>query len=74
MAIQSTLVNTTMSIKYKDGIDAAGSDILKAKKFTNVKVTAIDEDILFIATTLGSLMKYEVVEVLRNNESVIVNN
>lgn len=74
MAIQSTLVNTAMSIRFKDGIDAAGNDIVKAKKYSNVKVTALDEDILFIGTTLGSLMKNEVLEIARSNESIIVNN
>lgn len=74
MAIQSTLVNTAISIRFKDGIDAAGNDIVKAKKYSNVKVTALDEDILFIGTTLGSLMKNEVLEIARSNESIIVNN
>ena len=74
MAVQSTLVNTAMSIRFKDGIDAAGNDIVKAKKYSNVKVAALDEDILFIGITFGNLMKNEVLEIARSNESIIVNN
>jgi hypothetical protein len=73
MAVQSTLVNSAMSIKYKTGIDAQGKDIVKAKKYSNIKVTAADEDILFVATTLGTLMKDEVLEIVRSNDSNIVN-
>jgi hypothetical protein len=73
MAAQSTLVNTGMSIRYKAGIDALGNDIVKAKKFSNVKVAAADADILLVATTLGTLMKDEVLEIVRSNESLIVN-
>lgn len=73
MAVQSTLVNTGMSIKYKAGIDALGNDVVKAKRFSNVKVTAADENILLIATTLGTLMKDEVLEIVRSNDSLIVN-
>lgn len=73
MAVQSTLVNTGMSIRYKAGIDAQGNDIVKGKKFANVKVTAADEDLLFVGTTIGTLMKDEVLEIVRSNESLIVN-
>jgi hypothetical protein len=73
MAVQSTLVNTGMSIRYKSGIDALGNDIVKAKRFSNVKVAAADADILLVATTLGTLMKDEVLEIVRSNESLIVN-
>jgi hypothetical protein len=73
MAIQSTLVNTAMSIRFKAGIDALGNDIVKAKKYSNVKVTAADADVLLIATTLGTLMKDEVLEIVRSNDSLLIN-
>jgi hypothetical protein len=73
MAIQSTLVNTALSIRFKSGIDEAGRDVIKAKKYSNVKVTAAPEDLLFIGTALGNLMKYELVEVQRSDDSVLLN-
>jgi hypothetical protein len=73
MAVQSTLVNTGMTLKYKAGIDALGNDIIKGKKFSNVKVSAVDDDILSIALALGNLMENEVLEIVRSNESLIVN-
>ena len=73
MAVQSTLVNTAMSIRFKDGIDALGNDIIKAKKFSNVKVTAASNDVLSIADAFGNLMKNEVVEILRSDDSILLN-
>jgi hypothetical protein len=73
MAVQNTLVNTAMSIRFKAGIDALGNDIVKAKKYSNVKVTAADADVLLIATTLGTLMKDEVLEIVRSNDSLLIN-
>jgi hypothetical protein len=73
MAVVSVPVNTAMSIRYKAGIDLQGNDIIKGKKYSNIKVTAASEDILSIATTLGALMKDEFVEALRSDDSLIVN-
>lgn len=73
MAIQSTLVNTALSIRFKSGIDEAGRDVIKAKKYSNVKVTAAPADLLSIGTALGNLMKYELVEVQRSDDSVLLN-
>jgi hypothetical protein len=73
MAVQSTLVNSAMSIKYKEGIDALGNDIFKTKKYSNLKVTAADQDVHLVATTLGTLMKYEVTDILKSDENILVN-
>lgn len=72
MAVQSTRVNTALALKYKTGVDASGSDILKTKRFSNVKVTAPDQNIFSTAEALSSLLKYEVVDVLRSDDNIIV--
>jgi hypothetical protein len=72
MAVQSILVNSAMNIRYKGGIAPDGSDLIKGKKYSNIKATAAAEDLLFIGTAIGNLMKYELVEVQRNDDSVLV--
>ncbi|MBL4935013.1 DUF1659 domain-containing protein [Clostridium sp. YIM B02515] len=73
MAVVSTPVSSALSIKFKAGIDANGKDIIKAKKFSNVKVTAAPDKLLEIGTALGSLLKNEFVSVGRTDDSVLVN-
>jgi hypothetical protein len=72
MAVQSTRVNTALSLKYKTGIDASGNDILKTKRFSNVKVIAPDQNIFDTAAALSSLLKYEVTDVVRNDDNLII--
>jgi len=73
MALRSNLTNTTLSLRYKEGVDATGKDIIKAKKFTNVKITAVDQDIYDTAAALSQLMRYPAADVLRSNDSVLIN-
>lgn len=61
-----------MNIRYKNGIAADGSNIIKTKKYSNIKAASAAEDLLFIGTTIGNLMKYDLVEVQRSDDSVLV--
>jgi hypothetical protein len=58
---------------FKAGIDEAGRDVIKAKKYNNIKVTAAAEDLLLIGTAIGNLMKHELVEIQRSDDSVLLN-
>ena len=73
MAVQSTLVNTSLSMKYKDGIDAQGRDINRIKKFSNVKVTAVDQNIYDVSAAFSPLLKYPVSEIVRIDSNLIIN-
>ena len=73
MAVQTTLVNTGLSLRYKTGIDQNGKDIIKAKKFSNVKVTAVNQNLFDVATAFSPLMRYPALDVLRTDDSAIMN-
>jgi len=73
MALLSSLTNTAVSLRYKEGVDSTGKDIIKAKKFSNVKISAVDQDIYDTAAALGSLISYPVSQVVRSNDSVLIN-
>jgi hypothetical protein len=73
MAVQSSVQKSALTIKYKEGVDLSGDDIIKAKKFSNVKTAALDEDIYAIGTALSPLMKYPLMETVRTDESILVN-
>jgi hypothetical protein len=73
MAVKSTKVQSTMNVKFKTGIDAKGNDILKNQKFSKVKVTAGDSNILAVGTALGALLRYPMVDVAREDTNIIIN-
>lgn len=73
MAVKSTLTSTALTLKYKQGLDSNGKDIIKAKKFSNVKVTVDNQSILDVATAFSPLMKYPVVQTLRSDDYLLTN-
>jgi hypothetical protein len=73
MEVKSTLIKSTLTLRYKEGIDSNGKDIIKTKKFSNIKVTAADEKILNVAAAFSPLMKYPVLESLRSNDNSLTN-
>jgi hypothetical protein len=73
MAVNSVLAQSSMTIKYKDGIDLTGKDVIKAKKFSNIKVTAHNQSILDTANALAPLLQYEITDILRSDDNILVN-
>jgi hypothetical protein len=71
MAVLSTRVQNNMVIKFKTGLDEDGNDIIKGQRFSKLKVNSTEEDIHAIGTALGSLLRYEVVEIIRENQSLV---
>lgn len=73
MALNSVLAQTSMTLRYKDGIDLTGKDIVKSKKFSNIKVTANNQSIFDTAEALAPLLNYELIDILRSDDSILVN-
>ena len=73
MAAQSTLLKSALTIKYKEGVDTNGNDIVRTKKFSNVKVTAVTQSLYDVSAAFAPLMKYPVLETLRSDENILVN-
>lgn len=73
MAVQSTLAKSAVTLKYIAGVDEKGNDIIKTKKFSNLKVAAAAQDVYDAAQAMGPLMKYPVTEIIRTDDSVLIN-
>ena len=73
MAVQNTQIKSALTLKYKSGVDVNGKDIIKNKKFTNIKLTADNQGLYDVAAAMSPLMKYPLVEVLRSNDSSLIN-
>lgn len=72
MAVESSTVKSALSLKYKEGVDQNGKDINKTKKFSNVKTAALDADIFAVAGAFEPLMKYPVEEIVRTDDSILM--
>jgi hypothetical protein len=72
MALQSDLAKSALNLRYKEGVHLNGKDIIKSKKFSNVKVSAANQSIYDTASALSPLMKYPVLDVVRIDDTVLM--
>ncbi|WP_446898611.1 DUF1659 domain-containing protein [Clostridium sp. LBM24168] len=70
MAAQSTKLQTSLLLKYKDGVDEEGKDIVRSQKFSKVKVTATDDEIYNTSMEIEKLIGkplHEITKIDQNN-------
>lgn len=73
MAATSTKLNSTLVIKYKDGLDEKGKEIIKKQRFTKIKPTATEQAVYDTALEIEKLLGKTLDEVLREDQSGITN-
>lgn len=73
MAVNLNLLETSIVLSYKDGLDSEGKDIIKKQTFSNVKVTVSSQDIYDVAGVIESLIGKTIEEILKKDESVVIN-
>lgn len=73
MAATATKLNTTLIIKYIDGVDLKGKEIVKSQSFSKVKISAAEQNLFDVAKELEKLIGKTLDEVIREDESSITN-
>ncbi|KOF57038.1 MULTISPECIES: DUF1659 domain-containing protein [Clostridium] len=73
MAANATKFQTAIQLVYSLGKGADGKDKEKTVKFSNVDITATDDDIYAVANVLASLMSVSVTGVEKVDHSKIIN-
>lgn len=73
MAAKATKLQTTLLLKYKDGVDAKGKDVIKTQRFSKVKTSASDQDIYDVSVELVKLIGKPLNEIVREDQNGIMN-
>ncbi|WP_333887876.1 DUF1659 domain-containing protein [Clostridium sp.] len=73
MAANATLMETSIVLSYKDGLDDKGKDIIKKQTFSNIKITASSQDIYDAVEKIEVLLGKTIEEIVRKDESVVTN-
>lgn len=68
MAVISTPQGSRLSISYITGKDERGVDVVRSRTYNNIKSSALDQDVMDIATLLSGLQTYPVKSVTRINQ------
>lgn len=73
MAANATKFQTSIQLVYSVGKGADGKDKEKTEKFSNVDISASDDDIYAVAKVLSSLMAVTITGVEKIDHSKVVN-
>ncbi len=65
MAVINSPVNSTIRLSLVTGLTAQGSPILKQTNLSNVKSSAVDQDIFDVANALVGIQDYELESIKR---------
>ena len=72
MEVRSTKVQSDLITRFKYGVDSKGKDMVKNQRFSKVKVSGTEEDLFVVGTVIGNLLEYPVVDVTRQDQSIIL--
>jgi hypothetical protein len=73
MAAKATKLETGMILKYKDGVDKNGKEIIKKQSFSKIKTSAADQDLFDVAKEFEKLLGKTLDELIREDQSGITN-
>ena len=72
--VESTLVSSSMVIKYVSGVTSAGKDIIKSQKYNKIRKDMSDEDIFAVGVAIMSLMVDQIVDLAKTLEYTLTEN
>lgn len=67
METNSILVDTSMVVSYKVGVDGKGNDIIKNQRANELNLLATDGDLLDLADIVGSFIEHPIAEVTKES-------
>lgn len=73
MAAKATRFESSLIIKYKDGVDKNGKEVIKKQSFSKVKTTALEQDIFDVAKEVEKLLGKTLDDIIRGDQSSVVN-
>jgi len=71
MAVDKIPSGVALRMQFQTGLDTNGDPTYRTKSLSNVKTTAIDQDIFDVAQALVPLQDYTLITVLRVDTAVL---
>ena len=72
MAVVSTKVASALKLTMKVGVDDSGKDKFATKTLSNLKVTAVDEDVFAIGQAISNIKTYPLFGIDREDQYSLV--
>jgi predicted metal-dependent TIM-barrel fold hydrolase len=68
MAVESTKVASALKLTMKVGVDSKGKDKVVTKTLSNLKVTAVDEDIFAVGEAISNIKTYPLASLSKEDQ------
>lgn len=65
METSSVLMDTSMVVSYKVGVDTKGNDIIKSQRANELSLLATDGDLMDLADIIGGFIEHPVSDVVK---------
>ena len=72
MAVVSTKVSSALKLTMKVGVDENGKDQYATKTMSNLKVTAVDEDVFAIGQAISNIKTYPLFGIDRQDQFSLI--
>ncbi|NMM61656.1 DUF1659 domain-containing protein [Clostridium sp. P21] len=73
MAAKATKLETVMILKYPDGVDKNGKEVIKKQSFSKIKTSAENQDLFDVAKEFEKLLGRTLDELIREDQNGITN-
>lgn len=73
MAVVKSPQSGKMVLKVQTGVSETGSPVFKLRTYANIRSEAADSDLYAVAAGLGSLQQHTLVDIVRQDSSLLVN-
>lgn len=68
MAVNGTTLDSKLKLQLDGGIDDSGNTIVRSKTYSNVKPTAVNDDVYAVATSLAAMQTLPLISIRRIEE------
>ncbi len=72
MAVISTPISSGLRLMVQTGLDAQGNPVVRARNFSRVKPSAVDQGVYDTGVAIGALQEHSVLEIRRTIEMDLV--
>ena len=71
MAVNSILVDTSVVVKYKVGVDSKGNDVFRTQRANDLNLLATDETLMDLGDVIGSFIEHPIAQVTKESVSLL---
>lgn len=71
MTVNSVLVDTSIVVKYKVGVDSKGNDLFRTQRASDLNLLAIDETLMAFGDVISNFIEHPIYQVTKEEVNLL---